>query len=119
MVNSIKNEQGQPVRILIADGNLLRAIGLARLLQEMGFTLVGPTSTRVEAVALAKQEELGLAIIDMNLSGSASGIAVAKEITRLCQVPCLLMAAPDYIPSRVLQAVEDTLNRHRKLQHAA
>jgi len=116
MVNFDENDQG---RILIVDGDSLRGSGLAAFLKEIGFTVVGPISTGVEAVTLAKQQHLDLAIIEIGWSRPGSGTAVEKELTRLCRVPCILMAAPDYVPSRVLLAVENALNRQRRLQQAA
>jgi CheY-like chemotaxis protein len=59
-------------RVLVAEDEVLVAMGLEAILDELGCVLVGPASTREAALKLAEIERLDAAILDINLHGRAS-----------------------------------------------
>ncbi|PZM14645.1 response regulator [Rhizobium tubonense] len=60
------------IRILIVEDEALVAMLLEDLLTEMGHEVVGPAFRIDEALKLARQAELDIAILDVNLSGNQS-----------------------------------------------
>ncbi|MEE4351188.1 MAG: response regulator [Pacificimonas sp.] len=74
-------------RILIAEDNALVLMSLEALAEDMGWDVVGPAMTLTEAVALARDSEADLALLDVNLNGERS-VPVA-EILKQRGVPVI------------------------------
>lgn len=58
-------------RILVAEDESLIAMQLEDVLREIGFDVVGPVSTVKDVVSHVETEELGGALLDVNLRGEA------------------------------------------------
>lgn len=58
-------------RILVAEDESLIAMQLEDVLRDLGFDVVGPVSTVKDVVSCVEAEELGGALLDVNLRGEA------------------------------------------------
>jgi two-component sensor histidine kinase/ActR/RegA family two-component response regulator len=59
-----------PKRVLLVEDEMLLALELEKTIRELGYVVVGPARSLVEAVALASSEpELDAAVLDVNLGG--------------------------------------------------
>lgn len=71
----------QGVRILVVEDEFLLAMDIESAIREEGGEIVGPIVNLNEAVATAAQEELGAAVLDLNLRGEMS-YPVAEVLDR-------------------------------------
>jgi DNA-binding response OmpR family regulator len=62
-------EPGTSPRVLIVEDNTLVSMLIETLLEDMGWTVVGPATQRPDAVAAAGSQALDAAILDLNLNG--------------------------------------------------
>lgn len=62
---------GQP-RVLVVEDEMIIALGIEDLLDDLGFQLVGPAARVDAAVQLASQAALDVAILDVNIRGGTS-----------------------------------------------
>jgi two-component system, response regulator PdtaR len=69
--------------ILICEDDDLIALGWVTLLENGGYTVVGPARSAETALEMAYQHLPDLALIDINLSGTIDGISVAAELAPL------------------------------------
>lgn len=60
---------GGPRRILVVEDEALVAMMIQDLLQERGYTVVGPASRVAAALRLAEGEALDAAVLDVNVAG--------------------------------------------------
>lgn len=79
-----------PLRILLADDESLNALALRAQLEALGHDVVGPAYSGLEAIELARENQIDLAILDIQMPG-ASGIDAALEISRDRPVPIILL----------------------------
>jgi two-component system, response regulator PdtaR len=84
---------GKPLRILIVEDELLIALELESLLQDMGHDVVGIASSSGRAFAMAAELEPDLAFVDIHLSDGPTGIDVARRLTGGHDVTVLFMTA--------------------------
>ena len=97
-----------PPRVIIVDDHPMIRQGLASLLQDEGFFVVGEASSKSEAEALLASHPADVAIIDLTLEND-SGFDVLASITRDC--PDVLLV--------VYSVHEDFLHVRRALQSGA
>src|SRR3954463_3244101 len=69
-----------PLRVLIAEGHPIVALGLADILQTLGYVLVGSVVSGQDALLAASEHQPDLLLLDVNLSGDMDGITAAVEI---------------------------------------
>ena len=69
-----------PTRVVIAEDEAIIRLDLKEILQSAGYLVVGETGRGDEAVALAKQHEPDLVILDIKMPG-LDGLSAAREIT--------------------------------------
>ena len=82
---------GQPTRILLADDHALVRRGLRLILESQpDFTVVAEASDGAEAVALARDLEIDLAVLDVAMP-RLTGLHAAREISRRSPAPRILM----------------------------
>ena len=62
----------KPRRILIVEDEMLIALNLEDMLVQLGHTVVATATRITEALKLAAESNINLAILDINLSGSPS-----------------------------------------------
>jgi CheY-like chemotaxis protein len=66
-------------RILIVEDDLLVALDMTDIVEELGGVVVGPVGLLAQGLALAESEELSGAILDVNL-GSEDSFALADRL---------------------------------------
>ena len=72
-----------PGTVLIAEDEPLVALFLTDVVEEQGFTAIGPAATPEEALAAAAETPPRIAIVDANLGAKGDGIALAEELQRV------------------------------------
>jgi DNA-binding response OmpR family regulator len=70
------------LRILIVEDELLVAMLVEEMLQDLGCEIVGPISTLEEAIATIRQNRLDGALLDLNLNGKNSTPAADELLAR-------------------------------------
>jgi DNA-binding NarL/FixJ family response regulator len=71
-----------PLRVVIADDHRLFRDGLRRTLEDAGMTVIGEAADGNGAVALARELDPDVVVLDLNMSG-VSGLEALRQITRL------------------------------------
>jgi CheY-like chemotaxis protein len=66
------------LRILIVEDELLVAMLVEEMLQDLGCEIVGPASTLEEAITTIRQSRLDGALLDTNLNGKNSSPAASE-----------------------------------------
>lgn len=87
------------IRILVAEDEPLSALALKAQLEALGHTVVGPAADGQEAVQLATDNHIDLALLDIRMP-ELGGLEAAEEIFRLRPMPVLLLTGysnPEYI----------------------
>jgi two-component system, response regulator PdtaR len=79
-----------PLRILLAEDEPLNALTLKTQLEGMGHSVIGPAHDGREAVDLARENDLDLAILDVRMP-RLSGVDAAREIFDLAPLPIILL----------------------------
>ena len=75
-------------RILIVEDDALLALDLAQILEEAGFTVVGPVVSTAKALALLVETGCDAALLDVHLGRDETSEPVAREL-RLRGTPFL------------------------------
>ena len=78
--------------VLIAEDEHLLARNIASDLGEMGFRVVGPASTGVEALDLARKHRPDLALMDVRMP-EMDGLAAARVLHDELDIPVVIMSA--------------------------
>lgn len=121
--------RGQALRILVVEDEVLIALELECLLDDLGHETVGVASSRSEAVTLGLSRVPDVALVDVHLVDGPTGIDVAKALSadpRICVV--FMTANAKRIPDdfagamgviskpyseRVVASVLDSIAEHR------
>jgi CheY-like chemotaxis protein len=86
-------------RVLVIEDEMLIALDLKELLEELGHEVLPIARSRDEAVRIAKEQEPGLILSDINLEKGGSGIEAVTEILGAFAVPVIFVTA---YPERLL-----------------
>ena len=90
---------GPMLKILIVEDEVILAVELEHVLQEMGHRVVGHAVASRDAVELAAREAPDLALIDMHLSDGPTGAEAARIMARDFKTAVLFLTAnPARIP---------------------
>jgi two-component system, response regulator PdtaR len=81
-----------PLRVVIAEDEAIIRLDLRETLEEEGYDVVGETGRGDEAVALVKEHEPDLAILDIKMPG-LDGLSAAREITGERRAAVLILTA--------------------------
>ena len=79
--------------VLIVEDEMLLAIELEHLVEEVGCNPAGLAMSSAEAVALAERLHPDLALVDVHLSDGPTGVDVARKISHDCGGVALFMTA--------------------------
>jgi len=84
---------GRALEVLIVEDEMLLAIELEHLVEEVGCRSLGCAMSSDEAVTLAETLHPDLALVDVHLSDGPTGVDVARKISRDCGGVALFMTA--------------------------
>ena len=83
----------KPLRILIVEDEILIALELESLLQDLGHEVVGIAASSEDALALGRELKPDLAFVDIHLADGPTGVDVARHLATQHQVTVLFMTA--------------------------
>ena len=84
---------GRALEVLIVEDEMLLAIELEHLVEEVGCHSLGCAMSSDEAVDLAEKLHPDLALVDVHLSDGPTGVDVARKISQDCGGVALFMTA--------------------------
>ena len=77
-------------KILIVDDEWLTRLEIERMLTNLGYDVAGQAETGVEAVAMARELNPDLILMDVKMPGEMNGIDAAGAIKAELKIPSLL-----------------------------
>jgi two-component system, response regulator PdtaR len=83
----------KPLRILIVEDEILIALELESLLQDLGHDVVGMAASSGDALSLGQELKPDLAFVDIHLADGPTGVDVARHLAAQHQVTVLFMTA--------------------------
>ncbi|WP_201833078.1 response regulator [Microvirga zambiensis] len=81
------------LRILVVEDEILIALELESLLQDLGHDVVGVATSSAEALALGQEVKPDLAFVDIHLADGPTGVDVARQLAARQGVTVLFMTA--------------------------
>jgi CheY-like chemotaxis protein len=88
------------IKILIVEDEGLVAEDLKDMMQELGYEVAGIAETGENAIALAKEHQPDLALMDIHLASEMDGITAGGEIRSRWGIPIIYVtafASPEFI----------------------
>jgi DNA-binding NarL/FixJ family response regulator len=82
-------------RVLVVEDDFLIAMQTEVALAAAGFEVVGPAATAEEAIALARDAQPMLAVMDIRLASSRDGIDAARQLYQDLAIRCIFATAHD------------------------
>lgn len=86
-------------RVLIIEDEVIIAMHLQTLVEDLGHTVTGIASTHAEAVSLIERDLPDLILADIRLADGSSGVDAVREIQETHAVPVIFITA---FPERLL-----------------
>ena len=77
--------------ILVAEDNVMIAMMIEADLSDAGHEVGGPVGTIAEALAIAREGRLTMALVDIDLLDGDSGIELAATLTADHDLPCIFV----------------------------
>jgi len=93
-------------RILIVEDEHIVAMGIKRMLKNLGYTVTGVASSGADAISKAESTFPDLVLMDIMLKGELDGIGAAKEIKERFNLPVVYLTA--YSDSNILERAKKT-----------
>mgnify|MGYP002783803638 CR=1 FL=1 len=87
----MENPSQQPIRILIIEDDPISAESLVLTLQEFGYEIKGVAHTIEAALILLNRESFDIALVDIDLNGSKSGIEIGALLSNLYRLPYIFI----------------------------
>ncbi len=81
------------VRILIVENEAVIAMNIFDILEDLGYDVLEPATTYVEALDMLKSDQPDLAILDIRLSGTKTGIDLAHHINDEYELPFIFLTS--------------------------
>jgi DNA-binding NarL/FixJ family response regulator len=93
-------------RILVIEDDVLVGSCLCEVLEDLGFSAIGPASTGPEALSLAELHKPDIAIVDIQLNGDMDGIDIARAFDDRFGVAVIFLSgkSDDDVVTRAQQA---------------
>jgi DNA-directed RNA polymerase specialized sigma24 family protein len=79
--------------VLIIEDEILIALDLEQLVENLGHRTIGIARTRAEAMALAKARRPGLILADIQLADGSSGLEAVNDLLNSFEVPVIFITA--------------------------
>ncbi len=80
-------------RILVVEDEKIIQLDLRYQLERLGYVVAGVASSGEEAIAKAAQLEPDLVLMDVRLKGEMDGIAAARRIRAIREIPVIYLTA--------------------------
>src|SRR5512145_3127263 len=93
-------------RILIVEDEHIVAMGIKRMLKNLGYTVTGVASSGDDAISKAESTFPDLVLMDIMLKGDMDGVEAAKEIRERFDVPVVYLTA--YSDTNILERAKKT-----------
>jgi CheY-like chemotaxis protein len=84
---------GRLRRILVVEDDALVSSHIQNVLEESGFTVTGVASSGPEALVLAGQTAIDLALVDIKIAGPMDGIEVALAMRERFRIPAIFLSS--------------------------
>lgn len=85
-------------RIIIAEDEILAAMSLQIELESLGHEVVGIVKDMSSTIDLCEMNEINVAILDVNLGSTVSGIQIGSVIQERFQIALLFMTGYELAP---------------------
>ncbi|MGX5776813.1 response regulator [Methylorubrum zatmanii] len=82
-----------PLRILVVEDEVLIALELECLLEDLGHVSVGVAGSSTEAIALGHRTAPDVALVDIHLIDGPTGVEVARQLSRDPRTTVVFMTA--------------------------
>src|SRR6185436_16783347 len=69
-------------RVLVMEDDGLLALHLSDILDDLGHTVVGPSRTVGDALAISERESIDIALLDVNLGNGETSYPVVEQLNR-------------------------------------
>jgi CheY-like chemotaxis protein len=79
--------------VLIIEDEILIALDLEQLVENLGHRTIGIARTRAEAIALSKTKRPGLILADIQLADGSSGLEAVNDLLNSFEVPVIFITA--------------------------
>ena len=86
-------ESGEALRILVVEDEVLIALELECLLEDLGHVSVGVASASAEAIALGQRTAPDVALVDIHLIDGPTGVEVARALSADPRTTVVFMTA--------------------------
>ena len=103
MAEEIKKAEG---RILVVEDEHIVAMGIKKMLKNLGYTVTGVASSGKDAISKAESTFPDVVLMDIMLKGDMDGVEAAKEIRERFDVPVVYLTA--YSDSKILERAKKT-----------
>lgn len=81
--------KGSPKNILIVEDELIIALMIERMVQNLGHNVLAKVTTGEAAVKAAKEHKPDIILMDIRLQGEMDGIEAMNEIRRSANIPVI------------------------------
>lgn len=103
MAEEIKRAEG---RILVVEDEHIVAMGIKKMLKNLGYIVTGVASSGKDAISKAESTFPDVVLMDIMLKGDMDGVEAAKEIRERFDVPVVYLTA--YSDSKILERAKKT-----------
>ncbi|MBP2230542.1 DNA-binding response OmpR family regulator [Azospirillum agricola] len=84
------------MKLLVVEDDPLIGPAVKAVLENAGYTVVGPLRDANKAARVGARENPDLALVDVNLAGGENGLTLARRLWEENRVPSLLMTGFDH-----------------------
>ncbi len=93
-------------RILIVEDEHIVAMGIKRMLKNLGYTVTGVASSGEDAIVKAESTFPDVVLMDIMLKGDMDGVEAAKKIKEKFEIPVVYLTA--YSDNKILERAKTT-----------
>ena len=78
--------------VVIVEDDMLLSLVEARIIEKLGYTVVGKAQTGEQAVEMASELKPDVIVMDMSLKGKMNGLDASEEIRRFSDVSIIFLS---------------------------
>jgi len=83
----------ESIKILIVEDEPVIASDIEMTLEDLGYEIVGVEDNAEDALALLKENQVDLVLLDINLEGDVDGVMLAEDINKLYSIPFVFLTS--------------------------